>query len=126
MNEKDKQLMNGNCHCGAVKFTYKGRPAKLVDCNCSICRRLRPLWAHGPEGIISIDAASDATLAYVWGDKGLAFHTCKTCGCTTHWKGLGDESPQNMAVNMALCDPATIRDIRVWRFDGADTWAFLD
>jgi hypothetical protein len=31
-----------------------------------------------------------------------------------------------MAVNMALCDAAAIRQIPVRRFDGADTWTFLD
>ena len=118
--------MIGSCHCGAVKFTYLGQPEKLVSCNCSICRRLNPLWAHGPEGQIVVETAPDATIAYVWGDKGLAFHTCKTCGCTTHWKGVGDGVPQNMAVNMTLCDPADIAGLRIRRFDGADTWAFLD
>ncbi len=126
MYQKNKQMMNGNCHCGAVKFEFSGVPEKLVDCNCSICRKLRPLWAHGPEGQITINAAENATIAYTWGDNTLAFHTCKTCGCTTHWNGLGPDTPSNMAVNMALCDPADICDIRVRRFDGADTWAFLD
>lgn len=123
----EQQLeMTGTCHCGAVRWTYQGRPERLVACNCSICRRLRALWAHGPEGVIQITAGADATLAYVWGDEGLAFHTCKTCGCTTHWQGLKGESPRNMAVNAALCDPQDIADLPLRHFDGADTWRFLD
>ncbi len=118
--------MNGSCHCGAVQFVFHGVPARLVDCNCSICRRLRPLWAHGPDGKIDITSGAENTIAYVWGDKSLAFHSCQACGCTTHWKGIGDKFPQNMAVNMALCDPAEIRHIPVRRFDGADSWEFLD
>ncbi|MDG1861610.1 MAG: GFA family protein [Yoonia sp.] len=117
--------MNGSCHCGAVTFTFDGRPTRLVQCNCSICRRLSPLWAHGPEGKITVYAAPDATIAYVWGDKGLAFHTCKTCGCTTHWAGLEETSPKNMAANMRMCDPKEIRDIPVRLFDGAESWTFL-
>jgi len=126
MEQKDKQKMNGSCHCGAVTFTYHGRPEALVSCNCSICRRLSPLWAHGPEGKLVVEAVPDATIAYVWGDKGLAFHTCKTCGCTTHWKGIGLDVPQNMALNMRLCDPANIAGLQIRHFDGADTWTFLD
>jgi len=118
--------MNVNCHCGAVKVTYHGQPKQLVVCNCTICRRLRPLWAHGQEGKIEVTKGVDQTIAYVWGDKLLAFHTCKTCGCTTHWRGIGGENPQNMAVNMALADPAQIRDIPMRHFDGADTWTYLD
>ena len=60
------------------------------------------------------------------GDRLLAFHSCMTCGCTTHWKGVGANDPQNMAVNMAMCDENEIRDIPVRQFDGADTWEFLD
>jgi len=87
---------------------------------------LRALWAHGPEGVIKIIQGKDATLAYVWGDKGLAFHSCKTCGCTTHWQGLEPESPRNMAVNAALSDPQDIAELPLRHFDGADTWQFLD
>ena len=126
MNEKDKQKMNGSCHCSAVNFTFHGRPERLVSCNCSICRRLNPLWAHGPEGKLEVWAAPDATIAYVWGDKGLAFHTCKTCGCTTHWKSLGAEKPLNMALNMTLCDPEDLKGIPIRHFDGADSWKFTD
>ena len=86
--------MNGSCHCGAVTFTFDGRPARLVQCNCSICRRLSPLWAHGPEGRITVYAAPDATIAYVWGDKGLAFHTCKTCGLHHTLGGTGRDKPE--------------------------------
>jgi hypothetical protein len=123
---KDTPNLSGTCHCGAVSWNYQGSPARLVVCNCSICRRLRPLWAHAQSDRVTITAAADSTIAYVWGDKGLAFHTCKRCGCTTHWIGLEAESPQNMAVNAALADPRDIADLPVRHFDGADTWQFVD
>ena len=120
------QNLSGTCHCGAVGWTLSARPEKLVSCNCSICRRLRALWAHGTDDTITIHAAEGATRTYVWGDGGIAFHSCNTCGCTTHWQGLEPESPRNMAVNAALADPQDIAEIRVRRFDGADSWQFLD
>ena len=120
------EIIKGNCHCGAVSFSYVGRPEWLVVCNCSICRRLRPLLAHGTSDNIAIHAAEGATLSYVQGDKSLAYHSCKNCGCTTHWASIRDESPRNMAVNMALADPLDIADIPVRHFDGADRWQFLD
>ncbi len=46
--------MNENCHCGAVKCSNASLPAQLADCNFSPWRRLRPLWAHGPDGVITI------------------------------------------------------------------------
>lgn len=126
MTTTNEEMIKGSCHCGAVRFKYLGKPVRLVDCNCSICRRLRPLWGHGTSDTIAIIGGTDATLAYVWGDKSLAFHSCKTCGCTTHWAGLGADSPRNMAANMALSDPSDIAELQVHRFDGADTWTFLD
>ena len=120
------EMIKGSCHCGAVSFVYLGKPQQLVSCNCSICRRLRTLWAHGDADQIIISGGNDATLSYVWGDKDLAFHSCKTCGCTAHWQGLNGDSPRNMAANMALADPDAIAGIRTRHFDGAETWAFLD
>lgn len=53
-------------------------------------------------------------------------HTCNTCGCTPYWLGLNPETNTRMAVNFRLCEPADTADIPVRRFDGADTWQFLD
>ena len=119
-------MLNGKCHCGAVEISYDGAPKALVRCNCSICRRLNALWGHGPEGTITVKGAKDATRPYTWGDKTLEFHSCTTCGCTTHWRSRGTENPRNMAMNMALADPADIADLRVRHFDGADSWTFFD
>jgi hypothetical protein len=101
-------------------------PAWLTECNCSICRRIGGLWAHAGTASISIDCNEGATLAYAWGDRTLAFHTCRTCGCTTHWENLQPDEHARMAVNCRMADPADIAGIRIRHFDGADTWAFLD
>lgn len=120
------QIINGNCHCGAVSFAYHGRPAHLVVCNCSICRPLRPLLAHGTSLNITVTTPKDALIAYMQGGKQIAYHSCRICGCTTHWDSVNPESPRDMAVNMALADPADIENIPLRHFDGADSWRFLD
>jgi hypothetical protein len=66
------------------------------------------------------------TVAYVQGDKTLAMHHCPTCGCTTHSVGLGEYAGKFMKVNARLFDPAETQHWRVRRFDGADSWTFLD
>ena len=122
----DDTSLKGRCHCGAVQFTYRGLPKRLVSCNCSICRRLRALWAHGDLDRIEILAAHGATNVYVHGDKSLGFHACRVCNCTTHWYPIKPDSESWMAVNAALCEPQEIADLTVRHFDGADTWEFLD
>jgi len=119
-------MIEGSCHCGAVSFTYPKQPDWLTSCNCSVCRRYNPLWAYAKVSEISLRAAEGATIAYIHGDKTLAMHTCKTCGCTTHWIGLDSDESANMAVNFRMCAADEIANIRVRNFDGADTWEFLD
>ena len=73
--------------------------------------------------VAEITASQDQQREYVWGDRKLAFCSCASCSCITHWRSLESEA---CAVNLRLCDPDAIADLPVRRFDGADTWAFLD
>lgn len=117
-------VVTGSCHCGAVSFALTEVPEKLVDCNCSICRRLGALWGHVP--IEAVEVSGGATIAYTRDDRNLAFHTCVICGCTTHWENLRPDQSSHMAVNFRLVDPAVAADLRTRKFDGADTWEYLD
>ncbi len=120
-------MVSGQCHCGAVAFELKEVPAWLTDCNCSICRRLGALWAHAAIADINILSAENATLAYVHGDKMLAMHSCRSCGCTTHWESLTpDQEGTHMAVNFRMVDPSITTGLRVRHFDGAESWEYLD
>jgi len=116
-------MLTGACHCGQVSFEIDDTPEYLLACNCSICRRLATLWAYSDDVTLRLKAPEGSTLAYTWGDKMIAFHTCRTCGCTTHWASL---SSDKIAVNCRLCPPEQTKDLRVRKFDGAHRWQFLD
>lgn len=119
--------LKGSCHCGAVKFTVtSGKPEWLTSCNCSSCNRHGALWLHEALTAIKLTAAPDATLSYLWGDKSLTTYFCRTCGCTTHWLPVDPVANPQMAVNARMMAKEDIVDIRIRRFDGADTWSFLD
>jgi hypothetical protein len=129
-------VIEASCHCGAVKITLSRAPDTLTDCNCSICRRLGALWAYYAPAEVQIAAADDAMGAYAWGERSLAFHHCRTCGCTTHWAGIDpsgaahpagvDPKSGRMGVNARLLAPADRAAAKVRRFDGADTWRVLE
>lgn len=119
-------MLEGKCHCGAAGFRIAETPEKLVDCNCSICRKLGVLWAHMPVETVEILGEAGATSAYAHGARNLAFHTCRTCGCTTHWSSLKSDAASVVAVNCQLIAPAEIAEIQIRRFDGAESWTFLD
>lgn len=119
-------MIEGSCHCGAVQFEVHKPLEWITECNCSACRKLGTIWAHADESEIVLKHEEGATISYVWGDKTLAFHSCGTCGCTTHWLGLDKAAGTRMAVNIRLADPADIKDLRLRHFDGADSWDYLD
>lgn len=114
------------CHCGNVRVRFPGLPESLVSCNCSICHRLGSLWAHYTSKDVSVDCDRGATETYVWGDEQLAFHHCPSCGCATHYTTTEKAQGDRVGVNCRMVDPALIEGIRIRRFDGADSWTFLD
>src|SRR6266571_500695 len=89
----EKQLLQGSCHCGAVRLTLPSAPEKATKCNCSICRRLGALWSYYEFGTVRIEGHPENTAEYIWGDKTLRTVRCKTCGCATHWEPLAQASP---------------------------------
>ncbi len=120
------KTIKGSCHCGAVEFELMDAPEWLTGCNCSICRRYAGLWAHSDSTKVRLKIEEGATLRYVWGDRMIAFHTCKTCGCTSHWSSLEPGEPQRLALNCRLAEPAAIEGIRVRHFDGAKSWTYIE
>ncbi len=119
-------MITASCHCGAVRIELDAPPARLTECNCSICRRLGALWAYYTRDQVRFVMAADATHAYAHGDRTLAFHHCRTCGCTTHWASLRPENPDRVGINARLFPPEDRTGIPVRHFDGAETWTYLD
>lgn len=55
---------------------------------------------------------TNAAETYVWGDKELQFHRCRTCGCVTHWLPI-DKSHGEMGVNGRLLEKADLEEMPV-------------
>jgi hypothetical protein len=51
---------------------------------------------------------------------------CKICGCATHWEPLDPKAGTRFGINARNFDPSAIDGVRVRKFDGADTWAYVD
>lgn len=119
-------MLEGSCHCGAVRIMIPRKPRLLKSCNCSVCRRYGALWAYYPSRAVRVRAARGATGSYAWGDRTIRFVRCRTCGCVTHWELTRRTAAARMGVNMRMFDPALVGAIRVRRYDGAATRKFLD
>ena len=94
-------MIEGSCHCGAVRIAAPHAPEWVGSCNCSICKRLGSLMAYYPDdGSVTV---TGETAAYVQGDRMIALHHCPACACTTHWESTG-ESYGRIGVNARLLD----------------------
>lgn len=119
-------MLKGTCHCGAITIELPSAPEVATSCNCSLCRRLGGLWVYYPFGTVRVTGHPENTEEYSHGDKTLKTIRCKTCGCTTHWEPLPPEQGTRHGVNLRNFDPKLLESVRIRRFDGADTWKFLD
>ncbi|MGH6993851.1 MAG: GFA family protein [Caulobacteraceae bacterium] len=121
-------MIEGTCHCGAVRVEVERAPEYLSECNCSICRRLGNLWTPRYDDDEVHITGEDETFAYRWGDRMIAFHACRTCGVSTHYRALAenDRTTRATKINARIFDPQIIKDLRIRHFDGATSWEFLD
>jgi hypothetical protein len=115
-------MIEASCHCDAVKIQVERAPEAVTSCNCSVCRRTGALWAYYRPAQVRIDGDTDF---YIWGDRSLRLHRCKICGNVTHWTPT-DPASERMGVNARLMAPDVLAAARVRKFDGADSWTFLE
>ncbi len=119
-------LLQGTCHCGAVRLTLPAMPERATSCNCSLCHRLGGVWGYFGWGEVRIDAAPGALTDYAWGDRTLRTMRCRHCGCATHWEPMTPKDGDRHGVNLRMFPRELLERVHVRRFDGADTWTFLD
>src|SRR5215468_2749101 len=99
-HEQVTPSLHGSCHCGAVRLVLPAAPDRATSCNCSLCRRSGGIWAYYEFGTVSIQGHPENTEDYIWGDRTLR--------------------------NVRCFEPALLESVVIRRFDGADTWKFLD
>jgi hypothetical protein len=116
----EQNMVEASCHCGAVRVQVARSPreVEVKECNCSICRRTGAVLAYYSPKEVRVSGATDI---YMWGDREIEFHRCKVCGNFTHWAPV-DKSYDRMGVNARLMPPELLIDLRILKFDGADTW----
>lgn len=97
------ERLNGQCLCGAVKFTAVPAKMEMDVCHCSMCRR----WSGGTFMAVMCDTSvqieNEAALGVYrsseWGERLF----CSTCGSSLFWRGVHDGK---MAVSMqAFAEP---------------------
>ena len=111
-------MIEGSCHCGAVRLTLPAAPEDLASCNCSICRRLGGLWGYYRSDEVTVSDPDGRLVGYVQGDATLTTGQCGIGGCTTHWSPR-DPAYMRMGVNLRLFDPEVWEPLPRRLVDGA-------
>jgi hypothetical protein len=119
-------MISASCHCGTVVMQAKSLPRSVTSCNCSVCQRLGALWAYYTRAQAFLVAGSDAIEPYLWGDRKIEFYRCATCGCCTHYESIEKNSDSRFAINARCFARDDLASLAVRRFDGANTWKYLD
>ena len=119
-------MLVATCHYGAIQLEVPEKPTSLTECSCSICRRLGALWAYYSESNVNVIAAANTILRYTWGNKRISFCCCSECGCTTHYDTAEANPATRMAINARMLDAEELESVPVKKFDGADTWQYVD
>lgn len=123
---QSSKTIEGTCHCGSLGYQFNDDVEFATECNCSICRRLGALWIYSAARNIKLKLAQDSQVIYSHGKKSLVFTSCLHCGCSLSWTALKGGADDTMAVNLRLASLDDIAAIPVRKFDGADTWTFID
>jgi len=118
-------VIEGACHCGAVRWRFEATPEDATACNCTVCRRCGALWIYGHEGVDV--TVTGLTRAYERDEKHLAFHFCPVCGCVVSWRGnvLEPDGRRRLAVNVRLAEPEAVADLTILHFDGLNSFEDL-
>ncbi|TKC88811.1 GFA family protein [Trinickia terrae] len=74
-------VLQGSCHCGAVKFEVRTALVPAVRCNCSLCRRRGALMSpFFPPEALEILSGEDALSMYQFNTRVARHYFCKHCG----------------------------------------------
>ena len=117
-------MIEGSCHCGAVRWSFEGVPEGATACNCTVCRRYGVLWAYDYEG--EGIKVSGPTRVYSPGQS-IGFHFCGTCGAIAYWRSLqpGEDGRRRIAVNLRLAEPEAVAQVPIDHCDGLNTFQDL-
>jgi hypothetical protein len=114
------QHYHGSCHCGAVRFEIDAPIERVVQCNCSICRKKGALHHAVEPSAFRLTCGADQLGTYTFGTGEAKHHFCLSCGIHVFARPRG--APHLYSVNVRTLDdfPTEPGLLSLVQFDGQD------
>ncbi|PWV65922.1 GFA family protein [Plasticicumulans acidivorans] len=108
----------GSCHCGRIAFAFDGAIERLVDCNCSLCRRRGSLLYFTDRAHFELLTPAADMSEYRFGAQTIAHVFCPVCGCAPLGFATDPSGREMVAVNVRCVDDFDLDSVDVHHFDG--------
>ena len=106
----------GSCHCGRVAFELDAKLDYVMECNCSICRRVGALWHGASDTSLRITAGEAELSLYQFNTMTAKHYFCRHCGVHPFTRPRLD--PSRWAVNVRCIDGVDLSTLALRNFDG--------
>jgi hypothetical protein len=108
----------GQCHCGAVRFSAETDLAQVISCNCSICSKHGLLLTFVPATQFTLTSGEEALKDYRFNTMRIRHRFCGSCGVETFGEGAMPDGTPMRAVNVRCLDGVDVASLRPTPFDG--------
>jgi hypothetical protein len=111
-----QRVMEGGCHCGAVRFRVTADLDRVTQCNCSMCTKKGILHLIVPPEQFTLLRGNDALVTYEFNTRTAKHRFCRTCGIHAFYVPRSD--PDKIDVNVRCLDDVDLAAIAIKPFDG--------
>lgn len=115
-SEPAPEVLEGGCHCGAVRYKVKVRARSGVRCNCSICDKKGFLHLIVDEEDFELLRGLDTLSTYTFGTHVARHHFCSRCGIHSFYRPRSH--PERVDVNVRCLEGVAPSDFKFYEFDG--------
>jgi hypothetical protein len=110
----------GSCHCGRIAFELEGEVGRVIECNCSLCRRRGALLSFHPREALTLLTPEADMGTYTFNTHRIRHHFCPTCGISPFGEAVDPRTnAPTVAVNVRCLPDVDLDALEVKRFDGA-------
>jgi hypothetical protein len=111
--------LDGGCHCGRVRFRVAADLSRVIECNCSICRKKGFLHLIVPRDQFALISGGEDLATYRFNTGVAQHHFCRHCGIHSFYVPRSD--PDKIDVNVRCLDGIDPGGLQLEQFDG-DNW----